>query len=140
MHMKYIINNLEGIKNQHDPLYKCHCSMEGHINQAFARYITSSPYAFSREGLRNKLKLLVYHANKHDLTIDDYYSLKYGNNIYEEINIKIKKICNIKYDQRLSSNQSLEYKINTKIPVFDSYSDNNKLKELITPRREIYII
>jgi hypothetical protein len=140
MHMEYIINNLEGIKNQHNPLYKCHCSMEGHINQAFARYITSSPYAFSKKGLRNKLKLLVMHANKHELTIEDYYNLKYGNNTYDEININVKKICNIKYDQKLSSNHSSEYKINTKIPVFDSYSDNNKLKELITPRREIYII
>ena len=140
MHMKYIINNLEGIKNQHNPLYKCHCSMEGHINQAFARYITSSPYAFSKKGLRNKLKLLVMHANKHELTIEDYYNLKYGNNTYDEININVKKICNIKYDQKLSSNHSSEYKINTKIPVFDSYSDSNKLKELITPRREIYII
>ena len=140
MHMKYIINNLEGIKNQLNPLYKCHCSMEGHINQAFARYITSSPYAFSKKGLRNKLKLLVMHANKHELTIEDYYNLKYGNNTYDEININVKKICNIKYDQKLSSNHSSEYKINTKIPVFDSYSDNNKLKELITPRREIYII
>ena len=140
MHMKYIINNLEGIKNQHNPLYKCHCSMEGHINQAFARYITSSPYAFSKKGLRNKLKLLVMHANKHELTIEDYYNLKYGNNTHDEININVKKICNIKYDQKLSSNHSSEYKINTKIPVFDSYSDSNKLKELITPRREIYII
>ncbi len=139
-HMRYIINNLDGIKNQNDSLYKCHCSMEGHINQAFARYITSSPYAFSKEGLRNKLKLLVYHANKHELTIEDYYNLKYGNNIYDEININIKKICNIKYDQKLSSNHSLEYKINTKLPIFDTYSDNNKFKELIAPRREIYII
>ena len=57
--------------------------MEGHVNQAFARYITSSPYGFSQQGLENKLKLLVYHANKHELTIEDYYNLKYGNNNYE---------------------------------------------------------
>ena len=139
-HMKFIINNLEGIKNQEDEDYKVHCSMEGHINQAFARYITSSPYGFSEQGLENKIKLLVYRANKVELTIEDYYNLKYGNNEYEEINIKIKKICNIKYDQRLSSNHSLEYKINTKIPILDSHSENNKLKELITPRQEIYII
>ena len=90
-HMNYIINNLEGIKNQKDKDYKVHCSMEGHVNQAFARYITSSPYAFSEQGLENKLKLLVYHANKHELTIQDYYNLKYGKDNYEEINIKIKK-------------------------------------------------
>jgi hypothetical protein len=117
-HMNYIINNLDGIKNQQDENYKVHCSMEGHINQGFARYITSSPYGFSEQGLENKLKLLVYHANKHELTIEDYYNLKYGNNSYKEINIKIKKLTNIKYDQRLSSNHSLEYKINTSIPFF----------------------
>ena len=139
-HRDYIINNLEGIKNQKDEDYKVHCSMEGHVNQAFARYITSSPYGFSERGLENKLKLLVYHANKVDLTIEDYYSLKYGTNSYEDINIKIKKICNIKYDQKLTSNQSLEYKINTKLPTLDSPSANNRLKELTSIRQEIYII
>ena len=139
-HMNYIINNLDGIKNQKDEYYKVPCSMEGHVNQAFARYITSSPYGFSKQGLENKLKLLVYHANKHELTIEDYYNLKYGNNNYEEINIKIKKLCNIKYDQKLTSNHSLEYKVNISIPIFDSPSKNNKLKELTSIRQEIYVI
>lgn len=139
-HMNYIINNLEGIHNQKDPLYKCHCSMEGHVNQAFARHITSSPYGFSERGLENKLKLLVYHANKHDLTIEDYYNLKYGSNSYEDINIKINKLTNIKYDQKLSSTHSLEYKIDTKFPILDSASENNRLKELTSIRQEIYII
>ena len=139
-HMNYIIKNIEGIKNQNNPLYKCHCSMEGHINQGFARYITSSPYGFSPQGLENKLKLLVYHANKHDLTIEDYYNLKYGSNEYQEINLKIKKIANIKYDQKLSSNHSKEYKINTKLPILDSPAENNRLKELTSIRQEIYII
>ena len=123
-HQNYIINNLDGIKNQKDTDYKVHCSMEGHVNQAFARYITSSPYGFSEKGLENKLKLLVYHANKIDLTIDDYYNLKYGSNSYEEININIKKLCNIKYDQKLTSNHSLEYKINTHLPILDNAKDN----------------
>ena len=138
-HMNYIINNLDGIKNQKDEDYKVSCSMEGHVNQAFARYITSSPYGFSEQGLENKLKLLVYHANKHELTIEDYYNLKYGNNNYEEININIKKLCNIKYDQSLSSNHSSEYKINTSIPIFDNPSDNNKLSELLSFRGIKYI-
>lgn len=136
----YIINNLEGIKNQKDEDYKVHCSMEGHVNQAFARYITSSPYGFSERGLENKLKLLVYHANKVDLTIEDYYNLKYGINSYEDINVKIKKLCNIKYDQKLTSTHSLEYKINTSLPIFDSPSENNKLKELTSIRQEVYVI
>ena len=139
-HQNYILNNLTGIKNQKDEDYKVHCSMEGHVNQAFARYITSSPYGFSKRGLENKLKLLVYHANKIDFKIEDYYNLKYGNNNYEEINIKIKKLTNIKYDQKLSFNHSLEYKINTSIPIFDSNSQNNKFKELTSLRKEIYII
>jgi hypothetical protein len=139
-HRDYIINNLDGIKNQKDEDYKVHCSMEGHVNQAFARYITSSPYGFSENGLENKLKLLVYHANKVNLTIEDYYNLKYGTNSYEDINIKIEKLCNIKYDQKLSSNYSLEYKINTSIPMLSDPSQNNKLKELTAIRQEIYII
>ena len=139
-HMNYIIKNIEGIKNQNNPLYKCHCSMEGHINQGFARYITSSPYGFSERGLENKLKLLVYHANKIDLTIEDYYNLKYGSNEYQEINLRIKNITNIKYDQKLSSNHSKEYKINTKLPILDSPAENNRLKELTSIRQEIYII
>ena len=137
--MNYIINNLDGIKNQYNEDYKVHCSMEGHVNQAFARYITSSPYGFSKRGLENKLKLLVYHANKVDLTIEDYYNLKYGTDSYQEINIKIKKLCNIKYDQRLSSNHSLEYSIDTKLPLFDNQEDNNKLNELLSPRGIKYI-
>ena len=139
-HMNYIINNLDGIKNQNHPDYKCHCSMEGHVNQAFARYITSSPYGFSEQGLENKLKLLVYHANKVELTIEDYYNLKYGNNSYEDINVKINKLTKIKYDQKLSSNYRSEYKINTSLPVLDTPKENNKLKELTNIRQEVYII
>lgn len=139
-HMNYILNNVDGIKNQKDKDYKVHCSMEGHVNQGFARYITSSPYGFSEKGLENKLKLLVYHANKHELTIEDYYNLKFGENDYEEINIKINKMCNFKYDQKLSSNHSLEYCIDTKIPMFDTPAENNRWKELTSMRQEIYII
>lgn len=139
-HMNYIINNIDGIKNQNHPLYKCHCSMEGHVNQAFARYITSSPYGFSEQGLENKLKLLVYHANKYNLTIEDYYNLKFGSNSYQDINIKINKLINIKYDQKFTSNQELEYKINTSMPILDEAKDNNRLKELTSIRQEIYVI
>ena len=139
-HRDYIINNLDGIKNQKDEDYKVHCSMEGHVNQAFARYITSSPYGFSEKGLENKLKLLVYHANKIDLTIEDYYNLKYGTNSYEDINIKIKKLCNIKYNQKLTTNQSLEYKIDTQLPTFYSAEDNDKLKTITSFRKEILVI
>lgn len=138
-HMNYIINNIDGIKNQLDKDYICHCSMEGHVNQAFARYITSSPYGFSKRGLENKLKLLVYHANKIDLTVEDYYNLKYGTNSYNEINIKINKLCNIKYDQRLSSNHSLDYNIESSLPLFDNPETNNILNELLRYRGTKFI-
>lgn len=139
-HMNYILNNLEGIKNQDDPLYKCPCSMEGHVNQAFARYITSSPYGFSPEGLENKLKLLVYRANKHELTIEDYYNLKYGDNSYEEINTNINKIINIKYDHKLLNDYQSKYKAKVELPVFDTPELNDRLKNLTSIRQEFYII
>lgn len=126
-HMNYILNNLEGIKNQKDEDYKVSCSMEGHVNQAFARYITSSPYGFSQQGLENKLKLLVYHANKIELKIEDYLNLKYGINNYEEINKNISILTNIKYDQKLTSNYSTGYSINVQLPKFDSPEENNYL-------------
>ena len=124
-HSKYILNNLEGIKNQNDEDYKVSCSMEGHVNQAFARYITSSPYGFSTQGLENKLKLLVYNANKIELTIEDYFDLKYGINNYDEINKNIKSLTNIKYDQKLTSNNVFDYTIDVKYPIFDSPKDND---------------
>lgn len=61
-------------------------------------------------------------------------------NNFNEIFNKIQKLTNIKYNQKLISNQSFEYKIKTTIPTFDSTSENNKLKELISLRQEIYII
>ena len=103
---KYLLNNLDGIKNQHHPEYICPCAMEGHVSQTYARYITSSPYGFSKRGLENKLKLLVYKANKVNLTIEDYYNLKYGQNEYKEINNNINKIINIKINPKLTKNNS----------------------------------
>ncbi len=74
------------------------------------------------------------------MTIEDYYNLKYGNNSYKEINIKINKLTNIRYDQKLTSSHSLEYKINTSLPLFDNPSDNNKLKELLSLRDIKFIL
>ena len=62
-HLNYIINNSEAIKNQNDEDYKVHCSMEDHVNQAFARYITSSPYGFSERGLENNLFIMLINMN-----------------------------------------------------------------------------
>lgn len=139
-HMNYILNNLDGIKNQSHPLYKCPCSMEGHVSNQYARYITSSPYGFSKKGLNNKLKLLVYKANNIDLSIEDYYTLKYGNDYYKSIIDNINYITNIKYDQSLSHNYSLDYNISVSIPKFDSNSLNSNLNNLLSFNNEIPFI
>ena len=128
-HMNTILNNIEGIKNQNLEDYKTHCSMEGHVSQAFARHITSSPYGFSRQGLENKLKLLVYHANKVELTIEDYYNLKYGKNSYIEIVKKIKNILNIKRDIKLIKNYTTDYEVQVCHPLFDSNKLTNQYRE-----------
>ena len=49
-------------------------------------------------------------------------------------------MCNIKYDQKLTSNHPLEHKINTNLPIIAFQSENNKLKELTSIRQEIYVI
>ncbi len=51
-HRDYIINNLDGIKNQKDEDYKVDCSMEGHINQAFCQIY----YFFSLWILRKRTR------------------------------------------------------------------------------------
>ena len=137
---KYLLNNIEGIKNQKHLAYTCPCAMEGHVSQTYARYITSSPFGFSKKGLENKLKLLVYKANKINLTIEDYYSLKYGTDEYKEINENIKSLLDVKVDSKLTKNHSKIYDINVPIPIFDTPSENNKFKEITSLRQEIYII
>ena len=140
-HMNYIINNLDGIKNQKHTLYNCHCSMEGHVSNLYARHITSSPYGFSINGLNNKLKLLVYKANNIDLSIEDFYNLKFGNDYYLDILNNINSLTNFKYDQNLSCNYPLDYNINFPIPRFDSNIDNCYLNNLLSFNNELpYII
>ena len=136
---KLLLNNLDGIKNQHHELYNCPCSMEGHVSNKYARYITSSPYAFSLEGLQNKLQLLVLRANKVNLTFEDYLYLKYSDNEHDEINDKIKKF---KTNFKLTINQ-YENKNNglgISLPILDYYKDNNYIKELLSPRHRIRYI
>ena len=133
------LNNLNGIKNQHHELYTCHCSMEGHVSNKYARYITSSPYAFSLDGLENKIKLLVMRANKVDLTFEDYLYLKYSENEYDEIYNKIKKF---KTNFKLTINQ-YENKNNGlgfSLPILDTDIENNHIKELLSPRHRIRYI
>ena len=117
---KYITNNVEYIINQKDELYVCHCSMEGHVNHGFARYITSSPFGFSLEGLNNKLKLLVHFKNYHELTIEDYLNMKYGKDSYEEVNDNINKLLNVEIDKNIFKKHNQDVSINVSMPILTS--------------------
>ncbi|MDE5539687.1 MAG: UPF0236 family protein [Bacilli bacterium] len=104
-----LLNNIPGIKNQKHEFYKCPCAMEGHVSNQYARYITSSPFAFSPLGLENKLKLLVMQANKTELTYDGYLEMKHGNNKYKEIVNNMKEVTNKKIKLKLIKNEIKDY-------------------------------
>lgn len=136
---KYILNNIEGIKNQNHKLYECPCSMEGHISNKYARYITSSPYGFSNKGLKNKLELLVSHANKDDITFKDFLHFKYGKDEYKKIYDKYEKITN-KYDHKgIFRKEYNPLPTPSSLPIFDRNIDNDKLLNLIKTRKEVYV-
>ena len=120
----------------------CPCAIKGHVSNSYARYITSSPFGFSEDGLKNKLKLLVYKANKIELTIENYYQLKFGKDEYIKINSNIKEITNIKYDQKLTTNNKTKTYLNRNYVVSstNSYTENNYMKKLTHIRNDIYII
>ena len=84
----YLINNIEGIINQRHPFYQCPASMEGHISNRYARFITSRPHAYSEDGLENIVQLLTMKANNINLTEELYHQFKYGNNTYKELNLE----------------------------------------------------
>jgi len=130
-----ILNNIDGIINQRHEEYKCPCAMEGHVSNRYARFITSSPYAFSMNGLENKLMLLVLNANKHELTFDEFLTLKYGNNEYDEIINHYKSITNIKFKLNLkyTANNHNELSVHSiPIPSFDTNELNNRFKTIIS--------
>lgn len=137
--MNYLLNNIEGIKNQKHELYTCPCSMESHVSSAYARYITSIPYSFSLNGLENKIKLLVLRADHYTISYEDYMKFKYGKDealVYLEeleksmnvIRIKIKKYNN-------------EYEpITSKLPTFENNEMNNLLTTITANRKVLKFI
>lgn len=84
----YLLNHIDGIINQHHPDYKCPCSMEGHISNKYAKFITSRPHAYSENGLENTVQLLTMKANQIKLTEDIYYKFKTGEAIYKKLNLE----------------------------------------------------
>lgn len=134
--MNYLLNNVDGIKNQRHPLYKCACSMEGHVSQAYARHITSSPYAFSLDGLENKLQLLTMKANQIELTLNNFLQLKYGENEYQRIIEQFKTTQNITIrDLNLNFVPSKKIEdLDIPLPIFDNVSTQDYFKRLIVER------
>ena len=85
---RFLINNIEGIINQKHPLYKCPCSMEGHISNKYAKFITSRPHSYSEDGLENIVQLLTMKANKIKLNEEILYKFKNGIPVYKKLNLE----------------------------------------------------
>ncbi len=84
----FLIENIDGIINQKHPLYKCPCSMEGHISNKYAKFITSRPHSYSEDGLENVVQLLTMKANDIKLTEEIYHQFKTGESTYKKLNIE----------------------------------------------------
>lgn len=85
---RFLINNIDGIINQKHPLYKCPCSMEGHISNKYAKFITSRPHSYSKGGLENIVQLLTMKANKIKLNEEILYKFKTGIPVYKKLNLE----------------------------------------------------
>ena len=98
--------------------------MEGHISHKYARFITSRPFAFSEDGLTNKIQLLNLFANNIDFDFNTYLKFKYNDthSYYKSL-----KFDDFKSEFRLQSNNStnpldkylIDYSVSTPNPYFD---------------------
>lgn len=104
----FLIENIEGIINQRHPLYKCPCSMEGHISNKYAKFITSRPHSYSEEGLENIVQLLTMKSNKIKLTEEIYHQFKTGESTYKKLNLE-KFITNYRNQSNKVINNNLKY-------------------------------
>ena len=104
----YLINHIDGIINQNHPDYKCPCSMEGHISNKYAKFITSRPHSYSKDGLENITQLLTMKANKIRLTEEIYYKFKTGEFTYKKLNLE-KFISNFRNQANKITDNNLKY-------------------------------
>jgi len=129
----YLIRNIEGIINQNHPEYKCPCSMEGHISHKYARFITSRPFAFSEDGLVNKVQLLTLKANNIKFDFETYLKFKYSNN---DNYYKSLIFDNFKSEFRLQANEVVnidnKYLIDYSVTTPDSYINERFLQHIET--------
>ena len=113
----FLIENIKGIINQRHSLYKCPCSMEGHISNKYAKFITSRPHSYSIDGLENIVQLLTMKANNIKLTEEIYNSFKNGESTYKKLNLE-KYINNYRNQSNELINSNNKYNI-------EYYVDNN---------------
>ena len=129
----YLINHIDGIINQNHPDYKCPCSMEGHISNKYAKFITSRPHAYSLDGLENITQLLTMKANNIKLTEEIYHKFKTGESTYKKLNLEkfttyFKNQANQVVDNNLKYN--LQYEIdNSSFNLKDNYRTNYFLSQ-----------
>ena len=116
--------------------------MEGHVSNRYARYITSSPFAFSKEGLENKLKLLVIKANKETITYEEFLNLKYNTNEDLELVNHMKEITEIKVDIKnilKDHTDKTSFYLNAIKPRFDNDFNNIIFKQITSIKNSISI-
>lgn len=113
----FLIQNIDGIINQNHPMYKCPCSMEGHISNKYAKFITSRPHSYSEDGLENIVQLLTMKANKIKLTEEIYCNFKSGISTYKKLNLE-KYINNFRNQANKLINPNSKYNI-------EHYVDNS---------------
>ena len=125
---KYLINHIDGIINQNHPDYKCPCSMEGHISNKYAKFITSRPHAYSLEGLENITQLLTMKANNIRLTEEIYHKFKTGESTYKKLNLE-KFITSFRNQANKITDNNLKYNLqyeidNSTFNLKDNYRTN----------------
>lgn len=106
----YLLNHIDGIINQNHPDYQCPCSMEGHISNKYAKFITSRPHSYSVDGLENITQLLTMKANKIKLTEEIYHNFKTGVSTYKKLNLE-KFITNFRNQSNKAVDNTLKYNI-----------------------------
>ena len=127
----FLIQNIDGIINQNHPMYKCPCSMEGHISNKYAKFITSRPHSYSEDGLENIVQLLTMKANKIKLTEEIYCNFKSGISTYKKLNLE-KYINNFRNQANKLINPNNKYNI-------EHYVDNSNFNLKDNYRLDFYL-
>ena len=131
---KYLINHIDGIINQNHPDYKCPCSMEGHISNKYAKFITSRPHSYSLDGLENITQLLTMKANNIKLTEEIYYKFKTGESTYKKLNLE-KFITSFRNQANELIDNNLKYHLQYDIDNSQfSLKDNYRLDYFLSKR------